>query len=130
MAYVVGVIIEFFERKFFIMEKINLNLTVSIDLAMKILAIMKENEIPEAIGNLSEYEEIAPQVKQEVAPKKVETEQSNTTLDDIRKAFVELSRTKGKDIAKQVIANLGFKRVTEIPEDMFNTALSKVKEAM
>lgn len=112
------------------MEKINLNLTVSIDLAMKILAIMKENEIPEAIGDLSEYEEIAPQVEQEVAPKKVETEQSNTTLDDIRKAFVELSRTKGKDIAKQVIANLGFKRVTEIPEDMFNTALSKVKEAM
>ena len=103
------------------MEKINLNLTVSIDLAMKILAIMKENEIPEAIGDLSEYEEIAP---------KVETEQSNTTLDDIRKAFVELSQTKGKDIAKQVIANLGFKRVTEIPEDMFNTALSKVKEAM
>jgi hypothetical protein len=130
VAYVVGVIIEFFERKFFTMEKINLNLTVSIDLAMKILAIMKENEIPEAIGDLSEYEEIAPQVKQEVAPKKVETEQSNTTLDDIRKAFVELSRTKGKDIAKQVIANLGFKRVTEIPEDMFNTALSKVKEAM
>lgn len=112
------------------MEKINLNLTVSIDLAMKILAIMKENEIPEAIGNLSEYEEIAPQVKQEVTPKKVEPMQSNTTLDDIRKAFVELSRTKGKDIAKQVIANLGFKRVTEIPEDMFNTALSKVKEAM
>lgn len=112
------------------MEKINLNLTVSIDLAMKILAIMKENEIPEAIGDLSEYEEIAPQVKQEVTPKKVEPMQSNTTLDDIRKAFVELSRTKGKDIAKQVIANLGFKRVTEIPEDMFNIALSKVKEAM
>ena len=56
--------------------------------------------------------------------------QSNTTLDDIRKAFVELSKSKGKDVAKQVIANLGFKRVTEIPEDMFNTALSKVKEAM
>lgn len=112
------------------MEKINLNLTVSIDLAMKILAIMKENEIPEAIGNLSEYEEIAPQVKQEVTPKKVEPMQSNTTLDDIRKAFVELSKSKGKDVAKQVIANLGFKRVTEIPEDMFNIALSKVKEAM
>lgn len=112
------------------MEKINLNLTVSIDLAMKILAIMKENEIPKAIGNLSGYEEIAPQVKQEVTPKKVEPMQSNTTLDDIRKAFVELSKSKGKDVAKQVIANLGFKRVTEIPEDMFNTALSKVKEAM
>lgn len=112
------------------MEKINLNLMVSIDLAMKILAIMKENEIPEAVGNLSEYEEIAPQVKQEVTPKKVEPMQSNTTLDDIRKAFVELSKSKGKDVAKQVIANLGFKRVTEIPEDMFNTALSKVKEAM
>ena len=113
------------------MEKINLNLTVSIDLAMKILAIMKENEIPEAIGNLSEYEEITPQVeKQEVIPEKVEPTKSTTTLDDIRKAFVELSRTKGKDIAKQVIANLGFKRVTEIPEDMFDIALSKVKEAM
>ena len=112
------------------MEKINLNLTVSIDLAMKILAIMKENEIPEAIGNLSEYEEITPQVEQEATPKKVEPTKSATTLDDIRKAFVELSKSKGKEIAKQVIANLGFKRVTEIPEDMFDIAISKVKEAM
>lgn len=112
------------------MEKINLNLTVSIDLAMKILAIMKENEIPEATGNLSEYEEITPQVEQKATPEKVEPTKSTTTLDDIRKAFVELSRTKGKDIAKQVIANLGFKRVTEIPENMFDIALSKVKEAM
>lgn len=130
MVCVVGVIIEFFERKFFTMEKININLTVSIDLAMKILAIMKENEIPEAIGNLSEYEEITPQVEQEATPKKVEPTKSATTLDDIRKAFVELSKSKGKEIAKQVIANLGFKRVTEIPEDMFDIAISKVKEAM
>ena len=130
MVCVVGVIIEFFERKFFTMEKININLTVSIDLAMKILAIMKENEIPEAIGNLSEYEEITPQVEQEATPKKVEPTKSATTLDDIRKAFVELSKSKGKEIAKQVIANLGFKRVTEIPENMFDIALSKVKEAL
>ena len=110
------------------MEKINLNLTVSIDLAMKILAIMKENEIPEAIGNLSEYEEINPQ--QEATPEKVEPTKPATTLDDIRKAFVELSQTKGKDVAKQVIANLGFKRVTEIPENMFDIAMEKVKEAL
>ena len=115
------------------MEKINLNLTVSIDLAMKILAIMKENEIPEAIGNLSEYEEITPQVEETPQEQKVvetEPKKVTATLDDVRKAFVELSQKKGKDVAKQVIANLGFKRVTEIPEDMFDIALSKVKEAM
>lgn len=100
------------------MEKINLNLTVSIDIAMKILAIMKENE-------QNCFEEIITDTPlPEIPPI------HSITLDDIRHGFVELSKTKGKEVAKQVIANLGFKRVTEIPEDMFDLALSKVKEAM
>lgn len=115
------------------MEKVNLNLTVSVDLAMKILAVIKENEEPE-------WEEICTDNPlKEVKPVPIEmpkvepikqSEAPSVTLDDVRHAFVGLSQSKGKDIAKQVIAGLGFKRVTEIPESMFSVALTKVKEAM
>lgn len=112
------------------MEKINLNLSVSVDVAIKILAVIKENEEPE-------WEEICTDTpSKDINPAPVEVpkvepirkpEAPSVTLDDVRHAFVELSQSKGKDMAKQVIAGLGFKRVTEIPEIMFSVALTKVK---
>lgn len=109
------------------MEKINLNLTVSIDLAMSILNLMKQNEVSEDIGNLEDY---APLVQEPSKPEVAPVEVSGVTLDDIRHAFVGLAQSKGKDVAKQVIASLGYKRVTEIPQEMFAKALEKVKEAL
>lgn len=116
------------------MQTITLNLTVSITIAIKILNLMNDEEL--AIGNLEDYTNL--QDSANVEPKKVveivkakTTEvQKSYTLDDIRHIFMELAQSKGKDVAKQVIADLGFKRVTEIPETMFNTAFDKVKEAM
>lgn len=124
MEYAVGVIIILFLKGVFNMEKINLNLTVSVDLAMSILNLMKQNEVSKDIGNLEDY---APMVQE---PSKPPVEVSGVTLDDIRHAFVELAQSKGKDVAKQVIASLGYKRVTEIPQEMFAKALEKVKEAL
>ncbi len=109
------------------MEKINLNLTVSIDLAMSILNLMKQNEVPEGLGNLEDF---VPLIQEPSKPEVAPVESSSVTLDDIRHAFVELAQSKGKDVAKQVIASLGYKRVTEIPQEMFIKALEKVKEAL
>lgn len=112
------------------MEKINLNLTVSIDTAIKILEIMKnQNEEEEFTEILADTTKDFPDISQEI-PKENSQKVVKATLDDVRHAFVELSQTKGKEVAKQVIASLGFKRVTEIPENMFDIALSKVKEAL
>lgn len=109
------------------MEKINLNLTVSIDLAMSILNLMKQNEVSEDLGNLEDF---VPLIQESSKPEVTPIESSSVTLDDIRHAFVELAQSKGKDVAKQVIASLGYKRVTEIPQEMFIKALEKVKEAL
>lgn len=111
------------------MEKINLTLCVSVDVAMKLLQVLKESQNEEDFIEIP----LAPMPEpvktvEPVKPKVVEP--TTATLDDVRHAFVELSQKKGKDIAKQVIAGLGFKRVTEIPPEMFNTALDKVKEAL
>lgn len=113
------------------MEKITLNLTVSIGLAKKILSLMEQNE---TVGNLNDYEEIIPE-EQPVETPKVDTpapkkDTPKVSLDDVRKAFTELSHNKGKDVAKQVIADLGYKRVTEIPESEYSNAFNTVKEAM
>lgn len=104
------------------MEKINLNLSVSIDVAMQILAVLKQSEQSEDC-----FEKIITDTStQQIEP----TFTPNVTLDDIRHAFVELAQSKGKDVAKQVIASLGYKRVTEIPQEMFSKALERVKEAL
>lgn len=119
------------------MEKITLTLSVSLGMASKILAILREDEDPQAWESLDDFDEVLTHDEPEVAPKATPKEPpkavepvSRVTIDELRHAFAELSDTKGKDAAKRALASLGYVKVTQIPESDYVKALSTVKGAM
>lgn len=67
-------------------------------------------------------EEVAP--TKETAP---DTESPTYTLEEVRKAFGDLSKAKGKDTAKDILSEMGYTKVTEIPADKYPEAMEKIK---
>lgn len=67
-------------------------------------------------------EKVAP--TKETAP---DTESPTYTLEEVRKAFGDLSKAKGKDTAKDILSEMGYTKVTEIPADKYPEAMEKIK---
>ena len=61
---------------------------------------------------------------EETAP---DTESPTYTLEEVRKAFGDLSKAKGKDTAKGILSEMGYTKVTEIPADKYPEAMEKIK---
>lgn len=61
---------------------------------------------------------------EEAAP---DTESLTYTLEEVRKAFGDLSKAKGKDTAKDILSEMGYTKVTEIPTDKYPEAMEKIK---
>lgn len=56
-----------------------------------------------------------------------DTESPTYTLEEVRKAFGDLSKAKGKDTAKDILSEMGYTKVTEIPTDKYPEAMEKIK---
>lgn len=56
-----------------------------------------------------------------------DTESPTYTLEEVRKAFGDLSKAKGKDAAKGILSEMGYAKVTEIPADKYPEAMEKIK---
>lgn len=54
-------------------------------------------------------------------------ENSVYTIEQVRKAFGDLSKAKGKDTAKDILSEMGYTKVTEIPTDKYPEAMEKIK---
>lgn len=50
------------------------------------------------------------------------------TLEQVRKAFGDLSKAKGKDAAKGILSEMGYAKVTEIPSDRYADAMERIQE--
>ena len=60
-------------------------------------------------------------------PDSAADEQPTYTIEQVRQAFGDLSKSKGKDAAKGILSDLGVSKVTDIPETMYAKAMSMVK---
>lgn len=63
----------------------------------------------------------------EAAPSTATTEVA-PSMTELRSAFGELARTKGKETAKNILSELGCSKVTEIPEDKRAEAMRLIGE--
>ncbi len=45
-----------------------------------------------------------------------------------RKALADLSKAKGKEVAKSIIESFGFTKFTEIPEEKYSELMKSIKE--
>ena len=49
------------------------------------------------------------------------------TLEQVRKAFADLSKAKGKEAAKGILSEMGFARVPDLPEDKYAEAMARIE---
>ncbi len=49
------------------------------------------------------------------------------TLEQVRKAFADLSKAKGKDMAKGILSDLGAARVPDLPPGKYAEAMARIK---
>lgn len=92
---------------------------------------------PEKVSDISDVNigKVSAEKKQEnvTAPKEdtttaSEVEESTYTLEQVRKAFGDLSRAKGKDAAKGILSEMGYAKVTEILPDKYADAMERIQE--
>lgn len=70
-----------------------------------------------------------PEPEQEQTPETAtETEAADYTVEEVRRAFGDLSRAKGKEAAKGILAEMGYTKVTEIPYDKYTYAMERIRE--
>ena len=70
-----------------------------------------------------------PEPEQEQTPETAtETEAADYTVEEVRRAFGDLSRAKGKEAAKGILAEMGYTKVTEIPYDKYAYAMERIRE--
>lgn len=69
-------------------------------------------------------------VEEPKAPETATAEQENpTTLSDLRQICTSIAEAGGRDHIRELLTELGFKKITEIPEDRFDEvykSLSKI----
>lgn len=88
-----------------------------------------EDKKPEEIISKTEIEEKAHIEPSENSAEKTTDlpENSVYTIEQVRKAFGDLSKAKGKDTAKDILSEMGYTKVTEIPADKYPEAMDKIK---
>lgn len=72
--------------------------------------------------------ELAEERAQE-APTQTDTETAAYTVEQVREAFGELSKAKGREVAKGILSDLGVKSVSNLQPEQFVQAMQMVKEA-
>lgn len=56
-------------------------------------------------------------------------EESKYTLEEVRKALGDLSKAKGKEIAKGILTQFNVSKVTDLDTSQYNAAMQAIKEA-
>ena len=101
------------------------NLAESINnLALSVGPIEAVKTEPKKVARGSQKVEDKPKP---VETPKVEKDESQYKIEDIRTAFATFAKAKGKDKAKEILAQFNAHKVTELKEDDYN-AVMKVLE--
>lgn len=66
--------------------------------------------------------------KAEEKPKEDSKPAAAPRVEDVRKALAALNKKAGKNIAKELIASVGYKKLTEVPEGALVTLQSLIEE--
>lgn len=93
-------------------------------------------ELAKAITNLAialcaTVENSEPEKKKESAPVSTqapeEAKEPQRTIEEVRAAFSEYAKSKGKDKAKELLSKYGASKVTELKEEDYNAAIRDIR---
>lgn len=73
--------------------------------------------------------ESVPVVEPEPQPVEPEPEGENFTVEDVRAALGDLSKTKGREVAKAILDALGARSVSQLKPEQYAEAMKRVREA-
>lgn len=90
------------------------------------------NNLAQAIGYKSSGDEPVKDKaeKDDNEPVKAESGDTDTeyTIEDVRAAFADYAKTKGKDAAKSILSEFGVTKVTSLKKSDYNSAIKMIQE--
>ncbi len=93
------------------------------------------NNLAQAIGYKSSGDEPAKDKTEKKpvednGPVKAESGDTDTeyTIEDVRAAFADYAKTKGKDAAKSILSAFGVTKVTSLKKSDYNSAIKMIQE--
>ena len=103
------------------------------NLAIALCATIENNETEKsgAYEKSSAPEKTSSQIPVSTPQKPSEAEEQprpNHTIEEVRAAFSEYARSKGKDKAKQLLSKYGAAKVTELKADCYDAAIRDIRE--
>lgn len=81
----------------------------------------KKSKPAESVGEIDEYEEFSP--AKELAE---ETEEVSATIEEVRAALAKLSKSKGKERAKEILSKFGVSKVTELAPEQYGAVMKEI----
>ena len=85
--------------------------------------VEKDAGVERDTETVTEDTEPVPPTTRPISP----VENTTYTLEQVRKAFADLSKAKGKDMAKGILSDLGAARVPDLPPGKYAEAMARIK---
>ncbi len=93
-------------------------------------AHLSKESVEKSAGVIREPEddtEASEDVSQDTEPVSAADENVAYTIEQVRTAFSALSKSKGKEAAKGILADLGVARVPDLPKDKYAEAMARIE---
>lgn len=107
---------------------INLNLTEQTLGMVKALLQAVEGLNLKAVEQQSQEAEKPTETKKTTTTATTEEQETATTLSDLRQICTSIAEAGGRDEIKELLNNLGFKKITEIPEEQYNEVYKSLEK--
>lgn len=110
-----------------------MELTINLNLTEQTLGMVKA--LLQAVEglNIKAVEQQSQEAEKPTETKKTTTattkeQENNTTLSDLRQICTSIAEAGGRDEIKELLNNLGFKKITEIPEEQYNEVYKSLEK--
>ena len=89
---------------------------------------LSKETVEKSAGVIREPEDDT-EMPEDVSPEPVPAADENAayTIEQVRTAFSVLSKSKGKEAAKGILADLGVARVPDLPKDKYAEAMARIE---
>lgn len=112
---------EAFDRMYALCEALNPRTEDNVRLPKE--QVEKDAGVERDTETVTEDTEPVPPTTSPISP----VENTTYTLEQVRKAFADLSKAKGKDTAKGILSDLGAASVPDLPPDKYAEAMARIK---
>lgn len=95
---------------------------ITVEQAERVLDLVKDNKENVESENSAAVEET--KTYEDIVPAK---EEKTYTVEEVRKAFSDMAKEKGKDKAKELLQQFGASKVTELRKDYYSAIMELIK---